>query len=453
MQHGPICLATSQINLTNTTSEDCLFLDVYAPSNATAGTRLPVFVFIQGGGFNLNANPNFNGTGLILASQMNIVIVTFNYRVGPYGFLASQQVADNGNLNAGLLDQRKVFEWFGGDPDHVTIGGDSAGGASVDLHLSAYGGRDDGLFHAAAAESQSFGPQLTVSQSQYQYDALVQRTGCNTTTDSLLCLRNLPIEVLQGTNINIAYPGGVGAPLYMYSNVVDGDFTPDFTYNLFAQGRFIKVPVIFGDATNEGTIFTNKNTSSYADMNTFLLAQFPDLTRAQLARIDMIYPEGQVYPNANSFWPTVSSAYGEMRYNCPGIFISSSYYQYSTELNWNYHYDVHDPTLDMEGYGVTHTVEVNAIWGPQYVTGMPPASYNTTNAAIVPVMQGYWTSFIRSFNPNTYRAPGSPRWVHWNNQDQNRILLQTNASRMETVPWDQRERCSYLSAIGFFIQQ
>lgn len=111
MQHGPICLATSQINLTNTTSEDCLFLDVYAPSNATAGTRLPVFVFIQGGGFNLNANPNFNGTGLILASQMNIVIVTFNYRVGPYGFLASQQVADNGNLNAGLLDQRKVFEW------------------------------------------------------------------------------------------------------------------------------------------------------------------------------------------------------------------------------------------------------------------------------------------------------------------------------------------------------
>ena len=83
---------------------------MYAPSGAAAST-LPVYIFIQGGGFNSNANPNFNGTGLVLASQMNIVIVTFNYRVGPYGFLASQEVVDDGSLNVGLLDQRKVFKW------------------------------------------------------------------------------------------------------------------------------------------------------------------------------------------------------------------------------------------------------------------------------------------------------------------------------------------------------
>ena len=166
-----------------------------------------------------------------------------------------------------------------------------------------------------------------------------------------------------------------------------------------------------------------------------------------------MYPEGPVYPNASSFWPTVSNAYGEMRYICPGIFISSSYYQYSQQLGWNYHYDVHDPMSDMQGLGVTHTVEVNAIWGPQYVTGTPPESYNTTNAAIVPVMQGYWTSFIRSFNPNTYRAPGSPRWLPWNNKRQNRILIQTNATRMETVPAGQQERCGFFNSIGSFIQQ
>ena len=207
------------------------------------------------------------------------------------------------------------------------------------------------------------------------------------------------------------------------------------------------------DTTNEGTIFTNKNASSYADMNTYLLSQFPDLTRAQLTKIDSFYPEGPVYPNASSFWPTVSNAYGEMRYICPGISISSAYSQYSQQLNWNYHYDVHDPTSDMQGYGVTHTVEVNAIWGPQYVTGTPPASYYTTNAPIIRVMQGYWTSFIRSYNPNTYRAFGTPQWVHWNNQDQNRILIQTNASHMENVPADQQERCAYLSSIGPSIDQ
>jgi carboxylesterase type B len=112
--------------------------------------------------------------------------------------------------------------------------------------LTAYGGRDDGLFHAAAAESQSFGPQLTVAQAQYQYDSLVSRTGCSDSDDTLQCLRDLPIETLQAANTNIPYPGGVGNPLYMYSNVIDGNFTTDYTYKLISEGSFIKVPVIFG---------------------------------------------------------------------------------------------------------------------------------------------------------------------------------------------------------------
>lgn len=74
---------------------------------------------------------------------------------------------------------------FGGNPNHVVLGGDSAGAGSIDLHLSAYGGRDDGLFHATAAESQSFGAQFTVEGSQYQYDALVERVGCSITTETL----------------------------------------------------------------------------------------------------------------------------------------------------------------------------------------------------------------------------------------------------------------------------
>jgi carboxylesterase type B len=101
----------------------------------------------------------------------------------------------------------------------VTIGGDSAGGASVDLLLTAYGGRDDGLFHAAAAESQSFGTQLTVEESQYQYDGLVQRTGCNSSIDTLECLRSLSTDALQSQNVLLSTPGGAGGnPLYVYSN-------------------------------------------------------------------------------------------------------------------------------------------------------------------------------------------------------------------------------------------
>jgi carboxylesterase type B len=136
---------------------------------------------------------------------------------------------------------------FGGDPGHVTIGGDSAGGASVDLQLSAYGGRDDGLFHAAAAESQSFGAQLTVEEAQYQYDGLVDRVGCTNTSDTLACLRNVDIEVITENNNNVPTPGGAGnAPIFMWSNAIDENFTMDYTYNMFSQGNFVKVPAIFG---------------------------------------------------------------------------------------------------------------------------------------------------------------------------------------------------------------
>lgn len=107
----PVCLSTGDTTLKDSTSEDCLFLDVFAPTNATSTSGLPVYVFIQGGGFNSNANAKLNGTGLVEASDMDMVVVTFNYRVGPYGFLASQEVIADGNLNVGLKDQRKVFQW------------------------------------------------------------------------------------------------------------------------------------------------------------------------------------------------------------------------------------------------------------------------------------------------------------------------------------------------------
>jgi carboxylesterase type B len=81
---------------------------VYAPTDAK---KLPVYIYIQGGGFNSNSNSNYNGSGLITASGLNVVIVNFNYRVGLYGFLASKEVKEDGDLNNGLKDQRKVFEW------------------------------------------------------------------------------------------------------------------------------------------------------------------------------------------------------------------------------------------------------------------------------------------------------------------------------------------------------
>lgn len=83
---------------------------MYAPSERTS-SQLPVFFWIQGGGYNSDANANYNGTGLIKASDMNIVVVNFNYRVGPYGFLAAEEVQREGSLNNGLKDILKALDW------------------------------------------------------------------------------------------------------------------------------------------------------------------------------------------------------------------------------------------------------------------------------------------------------------------------------------------------------
>lgn len=105
-------------------SEDCLFLDVYAPSNARkSGELLPVYFFIQGGGFNALSNANYNGAGLLQASNLSIVIVTINYRVGPYGFLAAKEIEEGASLNNGLKDQIKALQWV---QEHISKVNNSA---------------------------------------------------------------------------------------------------------------------------------------------------------------------------------------------------------------------------------------------------------------------------------------------------------------------------------------
>lgn len=458
---GPICLGTDSGPPTDDMDEDCLFINVFAPSTATSGSKLPVYFFIQGGGFNTNSNANYNGSGLITASDMNIIVVNFNYRVGPYGFLAGEEVLADGSINNGLKDQRLALQWvqqyislFGGDPGHVTMGGDSAGAQSVNLQVTAYGGRDDGLFHATAAESQSFSGLRTVKENQFAYDNLVIRSGCVSSSNTLACLRSLSAKDLQKQNFNTPFPGAQNPPLYMYGPTLDYDFITDYTYRAYSEGKFVKVPALAGDDTNEGTIFTPMDAANLSDSDTFIKDQFPSISLSQLKTWNSYYPIAGTpeFPDSGRAWREVSKGYGEMRYICPGVFISGTQAKMGL-ATWNYRWNVIDPESAKEGYGVTHTIEINAIWGPENTNGGAPESYyrNGTNGAIVPIVQGYWTSFVRSYDPNIYRVEGSPKWETWG--EDRRLMFRTNQTGMETVPEGQRERCSWLSGIGVSLGQ
>jgi carboxylesterase type B len=111
-----LCVGTGQ-PLGAGYDEDCLYVNVFKPSNATSDSKLPVWVYIQGGGYAAMGNPNYNGTEVVSYSGGNIVQINFNYRVGVLGFLASDEVRKDGNLNVGLLDQRFLLSWV---KEHVS---------------------------------------------------------------------------------------------------------------------------------------------------------------------------------------------------------------------------------------------------------------------------------------------------------------------------------------------
>lgn len=341
------------------------------------------------------------------------------------------------------------------------LGGASAGAASVTLHLAAYGGRNDNLFHATLAESQSFGAIRTVPESQYQYDELVARTHCTVqetgNKDTLSCLRNLNVADLQKQNVRTKFPDAIYDPLFAYNPTLDDDFVQNYTLALFEAGKFVRVPAIYGDTTDEGTVFVQRNITSVQDQKAFIHSNYPTISTTQLDELVKIYPpRNKTFANTGKYWSATSEAYGELRYVCPGIHLSTLYSQYRVPGNFNYRYNAF-PDL-VNGNGVGHVAELGAIWGKSKpASDQKPSDFN---ADIPFVIQRYWISFVISFDPNTLRAPGSPKWEEWSfdrkgNGKMGRIVVQDgfNATKMETVPLQQADRCKTVIPWAFALTQ
>ncbi|KAG6815752.1 hypothetical protein H0H93_009083, partial [Arthromyces matolae] len=246
-------------------SEDCLTVNVIKPRNATPGDKLPVIVWIYGGGFEIGGTMYYDGS-LIVARSIDmglpVIYVSMNYRLSGFGFLAGREIKEAGVGNLGLHDQREALRWvqkyipaFGGDPNKVTIWGESAGAISVSLHMLAYNGNHENLFRAGFMQSGSPIPVAGMTDAQKYYDAIVQDTGCSKKADTLDCLRDVPYKELKKAIDKL--PG-----LFAYQSLslaffprADGVFLTDNPQNLVLQGKVAPVPFITGDCDDEGTLF------------------------------------------------------------------------------------------------------------------------------------------------------------------------------------------------------
>ncbi|KAI0314399.1 carotenoid ester lipase precursor [Amylostereum chailletii] len=263
-------------------SEDCLTVNVVAPADATVKSKLPVVVWIYGGGFEDGSSSTFNGSAIVQRSldlKVPVIFVSLNYRYIislsslALGFLDGKEVREAGIGNLGLQDQRLALRWiqkyistFGGDPRKVTIWGESAGAISVALQMLTNGGNTEGLFRAAFMQSGSPIPNAgTIGTAQTHFDQLVDNTNCTTSEDKLACLRKVPLDTLR-SGIN-ASPS-----LFSFNSLElawtprnDGTFLRDTPMNLVLQGSVANIPFITGDCDDEGTLFSLSNANLTTD--------------------------------------------------------------------------------------------------------------------------------------------------------------------------------------------
>ena len=246
------------------TSEDCLYLNVWRPAAAGTGARLPVMVWIYGGGFSAGraSMPTYSGTALV---RRGVILVTFNYRVGALGFLATPELAaespSHSAGNYGLLDQVAALRWvkaniatFGGDPDDVTIFGESAGGVSVGLLTGSPLAK--GLFQRAISESGVFfepSPkagqvgmsELPLASAEAAGTGFLARLGA----PSIAAARKMSAQAI----LMAAQPGPQRPPA-IFTPIVDGWFLPAPLRQLYAERRYNAVPVLVGWNDDEGAL-------------------------------------------------------------------------------------------------------------------------------------------------------------------------------------------------------
>ncbi|PNS17192.1 hypothetical protein CAC42_7246 [Sphaceloma murrayae] len=441
-------------------SEDCLYLNVVRPSGYE-NQSLPVAVWIHGGGFSMGGavDRRYNLSFIVDNSVKigkPIIAVSIPYRLGPFGFLYSNEVQAAGQTNIGLRDQRLALQWiqenigcFGGDPTKVTIWGESAGAASVGFHITAFNGRDDGLFRAAMLESGnpvSYGPINGTDFYQPRFDALVRAAGCsaaNSTESPLDCLRSIPLFVLNNILNTTQFNSG-------WSPTIDGDFIARRGSEQLADGSFVKVPIIDGANSDEGTAFSpqginteddfisNLNTTSGrqpalpASLITQLLAAYPNdptigIPSSASLGGDVVLPApfGAQYRRSAAYFGDVTFIAGR-RLTCQ-TWASAGLDAYCYRFNAI-------PAGIPWPIQATHFQEVafvfNNLRGLGYAVN-PFENKTEAYATLSGLMSRSWASFVYDLNPNNWTARaqyGAEEWPRYDTEMPRDFVFDANVT-------------------------
>ncbi len=404
------------------TSENCLFLNVFTPRPQRAGSHFPVMVWIHGGALVSGESNDYDPTQLVADG---VTVVTINYRLGALGFLAHPALAGaNGQSgDYGLMDQQAALRWvqrniagFGGNPHNVTIFGESAGGLSVLSQVASPQAR--GLFERAIAESGSYNlTQASLSSAEAAGQTFAANAGC--ASQAAACLRKLPVSTI------LANQDAAG-----YTPNINSQVLPETLKSAFASGDFNRVPIINGTNRDEWRLFVALSelagnpvtASNYQSMISSTLG----IPAAAAAIIAAKYPL--------SAFPSPSIALGAVGtdaiFACPALAIDQSVSHFVPTFGYEFN-DENAPELFLPPvsfpYGAAHASEI------QYLMDLPTAAFPGTLSAqqqqLASIMKGYWTNFAKRGIP---AASGTPFWPLFSNLTQKMQSLAPPTPQTET---------------------
>ncbi|MGN9763250.1 carboxylesterase/lipase family protein [Streptomyces sp. SD31] len=380
------------------TTEDCLDVNVYTPAAAARSSRLPVLVWIHGGG-----NVGGNARDIVpdtFARRTNSIVVTVDYRLGALGFLTLPGTTGN----FALLDQQQALRWvrsnitaFGGDSRQVTLAGESAGGGAVCAHLASPSSR--GLYHAAIIQSGAYFDCAGSTREKAVATGLAfaKKLGCTDPATAANCLRAKPAKAILDAQ------SGTGIGTWNYT--VGGRELPLQPADAFASGRASHVPVLNGANSDEGLVFSYDSFDRWGNPLTAdtypkaLASAFGDDTAAKaLARYPLSAYQRPGYAYA--------AAFGDQLFACPALRTSARL----ADRGQVYAYEFADRTSPLFAslpqnadfdFGATHAAELNYLFKPYGIS----ASLNAEQRALADQMTAYWGSFIHGLAPS---APGQP---------------------------------------------
>lgn len=382
-------------------SEDCLYLNIWTTAKKP-DERLPVMVWIHGGAFNFGSasQPEYNGKNL---AQKGVVVVTINYRLGPLGFLVhpllSKESEHNTSGNYGLLDQIAALKWvqkniaaFGGNPDRVTIFGQSAGSRSVSLQMISP--LSAGLFHRAIAESggpiigsEYLNPVFNGNMANVSKmgQKLTSKLGCDKAEDVLAAMRAKSAqEIVAAADCKTSvFDEGL-----FFAPVFDGWVLPKNPLAAYSGGQQHDVPIIVGSTRNEGNLYLVDETDlSVEKYKSFLKARFAD----NYAKAFEMFPAYKAKDVARAIDHFVTVAANAQ----PARLVAQSM-ERKKSSGYLYLFTRLPDTAMARKLGVHHGVELAYVFGNMNKSD----GYNDTDMRLSKKMMDYWVNFAKTGNPN-----------------------------------------------------